>query len=104
MPGGTLTWPVAGSNTGTLVLPGGAVGNGLAGVVTAKVALPVGPTVGGVMPLTVSLVSTLPALGLPVAPLGTLIGSGVAMIGAPVTTTVMVASLQFKGTAASHSL
>ena len=100
VPGGTLTCPVVGSSTGT-----GAPGvKGVAGVVTANVALPVGPTVGGVMPLTVSLLSTLPALGLPVAPFGTLYGSGVATIGAGSTVTVIVASLQFKGTSFSQSL
>jgi hypothetical protein len=86
------------------VLPTGAVANGAAGVVTAKVALPVVPTVGGVMLLTVSLVNTLPAFGLPVAPFGTLNGSGSATIGAESTVTVIVASLQLVGLTISHSL
>ena len=104
MPGGTLTCPVAGSSTGTLVLPAGALASGTAGVVTLNVALPVAPRVGGVMPLTLSLAKTLPALVLPVAPFGTLKLSGAATMGAAPTVTVMVAGSQLVGLAVSHSL
>ena len=58
-----------------------------------------------VMPLTVSLVSTLPALDAPLRRWVQLYWYQVLpQLAAPVTTTVMIASLQFNGTAASHSL
>ena len=103
VPGGTETMPVAGSSAGT-GCPAATPAGKTIGPLGAKIALPVAPKVGGVMPLTVSLVSTLPALVLPVAPLATVTVSGVAIIGAGSTVTVIVASLQLVGLACSHSL
>ena len=102
--GGTETMPVVGSSAGTLMLPAGAPKIGAAGVLTVKVALAVAPATIAATPLTLSLPMTLPALVLPVAPLGTLKMSGVATSGDTMTVTLMVASLQLVGLTKSHSL
>jgi hypothetical protein len=78
--------PVSGSSVGT-----GAPPIDVAGTMGPIVELPVVPTVAGT-PLIVSLVSTLPAFGLPVAPFIPVTTSGVATTGAVPTGTVIVAS------------
>ena len=76
---------------------------GMAGMVTLRMALPLAPTVAAT-PLTVSLLMTLPAVGLPLAPLMPRMVSLPATMGAVATFTVMVVLWQFSGLSFSHSL